>query len=69
MKLQLRAKYNYNETLSYVKRILARTAIGNKSNKKQACLFPWRKVSFRCAAYLIAIERIAEVYRYRGIFP
>jgi len=28
-----------------------------------------RKVSFRCAAYLIAIERIAEVYRYRGIFP
>lgn len=28
-----------------------------------------RKVSFRCAAYLVAIERIAEVYRYRGIFP
>lgn len=28
-----------------------------------------RKVSFRCAAYLIALERIAEVYRYRGIFP
>ncbi len=28
-----------------------------------------RKVSLRCAAYLVAIERIAEVYRYRGIFP
>lgn len=28
-----------------------------------------RKVSLRCAAYLAAIERIAEVYRYRGIFP
>jgi len=28
-----------------------------------------RKVSFRCAAYLVAIKRIAEVYRYRGIFP
>ncbi len=28
-----------------------------------------RNVSFRCAAYVIAIERIAEVYRYRGIFP
>jgi glutamate dehydrogenase (NAD(P)+) len=28
-----------------------------------------RKVSFRCAAYLVAIERIAEVYHYRGIFP
>lgn len=28
-----------------------------------------RNVSFRCAAYLVAIERIAEVYRYRGIFP
>jgi len=28
-----------------------------------------REVSFRCAAYLVAIERIAEVYRYRGIFP
>lgn len=28
-----------------------------------------RKVSFRCAAYLIALERIAEVYHYRGIFP
>jgi glutamate dehydrogenase (NAD(P)+) len=28
-----------------------------------------RKVSLRCAAYFAAIERIAEVYRYRGIFP
>lgn len=27
------------------------------------------KISFRCAAYSVAIERIAEVYRYRGIFP
>jgi len=28
-----------------------------------------RKVTLRCAAYLAAIERIAEVYRYRGLFP
>ena len=28
-----------------------------------------RQVSYRCAAYIIAIERIASVYRYRGIFP
>lgn len=28
-----------------------------------------KKISLRCAAYVIAIERIAEVYRYRGIFP
>jgi glutamate dehydrogenase/leucine dehydrogenase len=28
-----------------------------------------RNVAFRCAAYVVAIERIAEVYRYRGIFP
>jgi len=28
-----------------------------------------RKISLRCAAYVVAIERIAEVYRYRGIFP
>ncbi len=28
-----------------------------------------RNVSLRCAAYLVAIERISEVYRYRGIFP
>ncbi len=28
-----------------------------------------RKISYRCAAYLIAIERIAEVYKYRGLFP
>ena len=28
-----------------------------------------RKVSLRCGAYVVAIERIAEVYRYRGIFP
>lgn len=27
------------------------------------------KFKFRCAAYIIAIERIAEVYRYRGLFP
>jgi len=28
-----------------------------------------RKVSLRCGAYVVAIERLAEVYRYRGIFP
>lgn len=28
-----------------------------------------RKISLRCAAYVVAIERIAEVYRYRGLFP
>jgi len=28
-----------------------------------------RNVALRCAAYVMAIERIAEVYRYRGIFP
>lgn len=28
-----------------------------------------RKASLRCASYIVAIERIAEVYRYRGIFP
>jgi glutamate dehydrogenase (NAD(P)+) len=28
-----------------------------------------RNISFRCAAYIVAIERIAEVYRYRGVFP
>ncbi|UCE41179.1 MAG: Glu/Leu/Phe/Val dehydrogenase [Candidatus Aminicenantes bacterium] len=28
-----------------------------------------RNVTLRCAAYVVAIERIAEVYRYRGIFP
>lgn len=28
-----------------------------------------RRVSLRCAAYIVAIERIAEVYKYRGIFP
>lgn len=28
-----------------------------------------RNVAFRCAAYVVAIERIAEVYQYRGIFP
>ena len=28
-----------------------------------------RNVSLRCAAYLVAIERIAEVYRFRGLFP
>lgn len=28
-----------------------------------------KKVSLRCAAYITAIERIAEVYRYRGLFP
>lgn len=28
-----------------------------------------RNVALRCAAYIVAIERIAEVYRYRGIFP
>ena len=28
-----------------------------------------RKVAFRCAAYIAAIEKLAEVYRFRGIFP
>jgi len=28
-----------------------------------------KKFSYRCAAYVVAIERIAEVYRYRGLFP
>jgi len=28
-----------------------------------------RAVSLRCAAYLVALERISEVYRFRGIFP
>ena len=28
-----------------------------------------KNVALRCAAYVVAIERIAEVYRYRGIFP
>jgi glutamate dehydrogenase/leucine dehydrogenase len=28
-----------------------------------------RKVSLRTAAYIIALERINEVYRYRGLFP
>ena len=28
-----------------------------------------RDVSFRCAAYIVAIERIAEIYNYRGLFP
>ncbi|MGB9721334.1 MAG: Glu/Leu/Phe/Val family dehydrogenase [bacterium] len=27
------------------------------------------KVSLRTAAYIVAIERVAEVYKYRGIFP
>ena len=34
----------------------------------------WKKskefnVSLREASYIVALERIAEVYRYRGIFP
>lgn len=28
-----------------------------------------KKVSLRTAAYIVALERIAEVYRYRGLFP
>ncbi len=28
-----------------------------------------RNISYRCAAYIVAIGRIAEIYRYRGIFP
>jgi hypothetical protein len=28
-----------------------------------------KNISLRCAAYIIAIERIAEVYSYRGMFP
>jgi glutamate dehydrogenase (NAD(P)+) len=28
-----------------------------------------KPVSLRCAAYLIALERISEVYKFRGLFP
>jgi len=28
-----------------------------------------KKIGLRCVAYVVAIEKIAEVYRYRGIFP
>ncbi|MBU7039600.1 MAG: Glu/Leu/Phe/Val dehydrogenase, partial [Theionarchaea archaeon] len=28
-----------------------------------------KKISLRTAAYVVAIERIAEVYGYRGVFP
>ena len=28
-----------------------------------------KDIPLRCAAYIVAIERIAEVYRYRGMFP
>lgn len=28
-----------------------------------------KNVSLRTAAYIVAIERIAEVYSYRGLFP
>jgi glutamate dehydrogenase (NAD(P)+) len=28
-----------------------------------------RKVSLRTAAYIVALERVAEVYKYRGLFP
>ncbi len=28
-----------------------------------------KNITLRCAAYIVAIERIAEVYRYRGLFP
>ncbi len=28
-----------------------------------------KNIPLRCAAYIVAIERIAEVYRYRGLFP
>ena len=28
-----------------------------------------KNISLRCAAYMIAIERISEIYRYRGMFP
>jgi len=27
------------------------------------------KISLRTAAYVVALERVAEVYKYRGIFP
>lgn len=35
--------------------------VWKRNNKKNTPL--------RCAAYIVAIERIAEVYRYRGLFP
>jgi glutamate dehydrogenase (NAD(P)+) len=28
-----------------------------------------KNIPLRCAAYIVAIERIAEIYRYRGMFP
>jgi glutamate dehydrogenase/leucine dehydrogenase len=28
-----------------------------------------RGVALRCAAYLVALERISEVLRFRGLFP
>ncbi len=28
-----------------------------------------RNAAFRCVSYIVAIKRLAEVYRYRGIFP
>ncbi len=28
-----------------------------------------KNTSFRCAAYIVAINRLAEIYRYRGMFP
>ncbi len=28
-----------------------------------------KNIPLRCAAYIVAIERIAEIYKYRGLFP
>ncbi|MGD2245997.1 MAG: Glu/Leu/Phe/Val dehydrogenase [Candidatus Aminicenantes bacterium] len=40
-----------------------------KSCKKVWEISKQKNVSLRCAAYIVAIERIAEVYSYRGMFP
>ncbi len=40
-----------------------------KSCKKVWEISRQKNISLRCAAYIVAIERIAEVYSYRGMFP
>lgn len=40
-----------------------------KSCKKVWEISKQKNISLRCAAYIVAIERIAEIYSYRGIFP
>ena len=40
-----------------------------KSCKKVWETSKQKNISLRCAAYVVAIERIAEIYSYRGMFP